>query len=175
MRASIKVRVTGVQDVYAYLNKVGEKLSEPRGGLERATTEIGRYWRQNFDAEGAIAQSWPNLAQHTIEERLRQGYGAGPIMQRARGLYRVAGQMVEGANAGSVSYSTPYDPRNGHSIRGTVAYEKRSVTVTAEGPQVFNNWVGKYRPARPFWPVNARAGERARYGVWTWLLDEVLS
>lgn len=177
IKAKVTVKVAGVADVYNYLTHVSKKLSDPHDALVAATREVGRYWTLNFLTEGGLAGSWANLAQRTIDDRISQGYAAGPIMRRASGLYNVAGLMVQTAQAGSRSYSTPYDPRSGHGITGKVTFDKSRVILTAEGPQVFNNWPGRRtpRPARPFWPTNQAVVSRAKYGVFTWLLDEVLT
>jgi len=53
--------------------------------------EFSQYHRRsierNFDAEGR-PQRWARLTEGTIRDRIRQGYGRGPILQRSGRLMR---------------------------------------------------------------------------------------
>lgn len=59
--------------------------------LQPVFDEFGDYMlrsiQRNFQAEGR-PQRWKPLAQSTLDQRIRQGYGRGPILQRTGHLKR---------------------------------------------------------------------------------------
>ncbi len=101
-------------------NLEGRGIEEWRGRLEgfrtRATNlqpvfdEFGRYMlgsiRRNFEAEGR-PRKWQPLAPSTIQQRTRQGYGAGPILYRT-GRLRHGFRVNTGSTFMRIVNDTPY-------------------------------------------------------------------
>lgn len=71
-------------------------LLDTRRALEAVVEEFARKVERNFAQESAADQPWPPLAEATIADRERKGFGAGPILRRT-------GDMASGAT-GTVEY-----------------------------------------------------------------------
>lgn len=176
MRATIRVRTTGVDGVAQYLARVGEKLHEPEGGLRNAVNRVGAYWQRNYEAEGGLNGGWADLALRTQEDRARQGYPpTNPIMLRYGATYRTSTLFFADAKGpGRRTEGVPYDDRV--SIVGILEFDKNTASLSLEGQQVFNHWPGirNNRPARPIWFVTPAVVSEATQGVFDWLVEEVL-
>lgn len=68
------------------LNGVIARGSDMRPAMYKAGLYLLGVNKRNFDAEGR--PSWQPLAKSTIKDRIRKGYGPGPILQRTKALYR---------------------------------------------------------------------------------------
>lgn len=102
--------------------------------LEEPLTEIGHDFQadfmQNMASEGGLYGGWAPLAASTIEDRLRKGYGAGPILVRTM---RLANSLA-GQSADSIFAVTPTtlrvgtnDPKAPYHQRGTRKMPKRQI------------------------------------------------
>ncbi len=85
----LKVNVdgsTGPDDFKKDLNGIITRGSNMKPAME----EIGRYYlgvtRRNFKAQGR-PKKWSDLQPATIADRIRRGFGAGPILQRTKRLF----------------------------------------------------------------------------------------
>ena len=56
------------------------KLTDFTEPLQKSSDIILKDIRINFDSEGGLVGGWTPLAQSTIRGRIRQGYGATPIL-----------------------------------------------------------------------------------------------
>lgn len=69
------------------LDRIGVKLTDWRPVFQQYGAYLLRSIDRNFQAQGRPSR-WKPLAPATIRERLREGYGAGPILQRSGALRR---------------------------------------------------------------------------------------
>ena len=86
-----ELNATGEQLLFALRAGRFSDYSVPLGGA--VLRLLRRVAKENFDGEGIHARGgWPPLAESTLRERARLGYGNLPMMQRTRRLYKsVAG------------------------------------------------------------------------------------
>lgn len=122
-------------------NFEGRGIHEWRDRLEgfhtRATNlqpvfdEFGQYMlgsiRRNFEAEGR-PRRWPALAPSTIQQRQRQGYGAGPILQRT-GRLRRGFRVHTGTAFLRIVNDTPYYKYHQHDKRRGTKIPRRIMVV----------------------------------------------
>ncbi|MCP4990886.1 MAG: hypothetical protein GY928_34045 [Colwellia sp.] len=84
----ITLHVEGQKSKDDYVKDVDDKVKRSHD-MTPAMRKIGLYLmgsiRRNFKAEGR-PQRWKPLANATIQDRLRKGFGSGPILQRTGAL-----------------------------------------------------------------------------------------
>ncbi len=174
--AGVKITVTFKNQAAAnkYVGDILRKLSDPK--VHKAVNRVGKYWQKNFKSEGGEVGGWAGLADQTVEDRLSQGYGAGPIMFRYGSLYRMSAAFFANTISSSTrSEGTPYDARAGHTTKASLKINKGVATLNISGPKVYNQWPShKGRPARSFWPNNAAAHHEARQGMVDWIVEDVI-
>ena len=111
---------------------------------------------QNFDSESDGGFRWARLAASTIQDRLRQGYGPGPILQRSRD-YRA-------------SWTNPDAPD--HVSEVTEWAGGWSQAEGSQHPLVGFHQAGTRRiPARPVNDLDLSAQEQLRQAVDTWIFQ----
>jgi len=85
--------------------------------LNKLATAVGysfrKDWRNNFQKEGIHDyrygfSKWKPLKPATIRDRIRQGYGASPILQRTKRLYNSIVKKSHGENISIVRGGTGY-------------------------------------------------------------------
>lgn len=103
--------------------------------LEEQAHEYVRSVEKNrFASEGdALSGQWAPLADSTIEDRVKQGYGAGPILQRTGELYDY---VVESAPTivpfpGGVAMDLPGDTSNPVLLKKLTTAQKGAGKVPA--------------------------------------------
>lgn len=80
---SIVVTIDGDQRVIQRFDEAVKKIGSPREVLEDVGTVMVDEYTDNFPAEGArLDKRWAELAESTKRQRVRLGYGIGPILQR---------------------------------------------------------------------------------------------
>lgn len=96
-------------DAEAKDDRLARAAAEMQGPMAQAAEIVSKAIDNNFATESAAGDAWPPLAPKTIEQRLKQGYGAGPILQRSHDLRgsMKAGSDNESAEVGP-SEDIPY-------------------------------------------------------------------
>lgn len=98
-----------------------EKAIAAAGSPKRAMEDIGEVLvkeiDRNFETEGQrlTGQKWHPLAERTIKDRKRRGYGAGPILQRSGAL---RGSFSMHASDFQVRVSSDSDYGGHHQVGG---------------------------------------------------------
>jgi len=83
----LKFSVDGADTLSRRLVGVQTKLKNFTKPLARSGEIILKDIRINFDTEGGLVGGWQPLKTATIRDRVRKGYGAGPILHRT-GKYK---------------------------------------------------------------------------------------
>lgn len=84
----IHFEIAGQKPLEARFNRMGTQLSDLSPAWEQVGEDLLEHFGQNFDQEGGVFgktgwAQWPELAQSTVQDRLRRGYGgAHPILVR---------------------------------------------------------------------------------------------
>ena len=84
---ALKFKLEGDENLSRALVNVGNRLKDYTEPLQRSAKLILRDVRINFDTEGGLVGGWAPLAESTILGRVREGFGAGPILHRT-GRYK---------------------------------------------------------------------------------------
>lgn len=101
--------------------------SEP---MRRTVEIIARGIDDNFTTETAAGEPWEPLAESTIEDRRRKGYGAGPTLQRdgalrkAASAFRASDQESAGVGPDGIDYAVFHvseEPRSKIPLRDFLA------------------------------------------------------
>lgn len=174
MPIKVTVTVKGWEAARVYLSAVEKRLRKP--DLSRPVQAVARYWRNSYRTEGGAVGGWAALAQRTIEDRAYQGYRAGPILVRNGGLRELSTDFfARRKRGGSLSRTTPYDPRN-ITTTAKLVFDPNRAILSIRGPQVYNQWPGHKtpRPARPFWFTTPPVHSEARKSVIEWIVVDVL-
>jgi len=170
IRVTIKGGDTHLQA--EYLQRVMERLSDPRNGLIKAANAAAGVWERNFREGGALVGGWKDLAQATVENRVRQGMPAGPVLIKYGALKYVTTDAFMEAN-GPSSWSRS-DPYSDNVTRGRLDIRKGVAHLSASGWKTVHQTEGPNRPARPFWFVDANVMAASKSAVEKWITDEVL-
>jgi phage gpG-like protein len=80
--------IEGVPELGRILFMERRKLDDFTKPLFKASRLILRDVEEQFRTEGGLSGGWQPLAESTIRGRIREGYGAGPILQRTGDLKR---------------------------------------------------------------------------------------
>lgn len=123
--------------------------------VEQVQGAILLEFAQNFETESAAGFRWAKLAERTILDRLRQGYGAGPILNRS-GDYEASWTDADAAD-----HISELEQRVG----GWSLAEGSSHRLT-----IFHQQGTRRMPARPVNEVGASGQEKLRRVVDLWLI-----
>lgn len=86
----LTLEIDGSKRVFDILDKVEKQILDLNTPLEEIGTVMIDEFEQNFTEEGKrLQEPWQKLKDSTIKERIRLGYGAGPILVRT-------GQLMKG-------------------------------------------------------------------------------
>lgn len=160
-----------------YLNRVRDRLSNPREGLVRAANATARVWEKNFRSGGGLVGGWAALAEATKRNRARQGMPEGPVLIKYGALKAVVTEgFIEAKGPGQWSRTDPYSP---HTTRARLSISKGLARLTASGWKVANqyghpNHSGRAIPPRPFWFVDRTVMAASKQAVEKWIADEVV-
>jgi len=73
-------------DADAKNDRLARAAAEMQSPMAHALEVVTKAIDNNFATESAAGEKWPPLAEKTIEQRRKQGYGDGPILQRSKDL-----------------------------------------------------------------------------------------
>lgn len=155
------------------LVKLDKMFTNKRDDMSvRALNRASRVWARNYVTEGSEVGGWRQLADRTVEERERAGFGgAHPIMIRYNHLRQLTTENLERVRSPDASWARS-DP-NGGEIRVSISTRQGRMTVVAAGNKAMLQERGKSRPPRPYWFVNSKVKKDVRDGVVDFLRDEV--
>lgn len=160
MPYSISISVVGMTGAIAHINKVNKYLNNDAGEdvTRAAFNAAGGIFERNFDAEGRGfgVGGWASLADKTVEDRERLGFGGEhPILFRYGELRQAAGSSLRTAG-GSLSF-TSTDPQ-GKTVRLELNIGKDGGYASLSGDKAWNQVRTDTRsphPARPYWFTTA--------------------
>lgn len=160
-----------------YLQRVKDRLSDPRNGLVKAANAAAGVWEKNFRSGGSKVGGWASLAEATKQNRRRQGMPEGPVLIKYGALKAVVTEgFMEARGPGAWSKTDPYSP---HTTRARLSINKGLARLTANGWKVANqyghpNHSGRAIPPRPFWFVDRTVMAASKSAVEKWIADEVV-
>lgn len=155
-----------------YFDTLMTRLQKP--DPKRAVKRVAEMWAHNFKGEGSMVGGWAQLAQSTIEERERQGFGGThPILIRYGSLYAMSTLWFMDARPG---IATSWSMNRGRPVATTASLDITDGTATLglAGPKTVHqkgNWTP---PKRQYWFTDRNIVLAARLGVLEWINDEVL-
>jgi len=103
----LKFSVEGIPELHRVLGLAHAKLNNFKIPLNKAAGFIMSDVQRNFDTEGALSGGWKPLSEGTIKQRVRDGYGTGPTLQRTGSLRKSFYSYVDEKKA-LVSSNSPY-------------------------------------------------------------------
>lgn len=162
----------GVSAARHAFNKIMNRLQTP--DPTRSVKRVAEMWAANYRQEGKMIGGWVALAQRTIEEREKQGFGGtSPILIRQGSLYAMSTLFFMQGQHGSASAWSSY---GGRSIRTSASLDINGGTATLgmSGPLTVHqkgNWTA---PKRQYWFTDRNIVLAARLGVIEWIEDEVV-
>lgn len=140
----------------------------------RSVKRVAEMWAHNFQGEGSMIGGWAQLAQSTIEQRERQGFGGThPILIRYGSLYAMSTLWFMNAKPGT---ATAWSQGSGRAVPTTASLDITDGTATLglSGPKTVHqkgNWT---TPKRQYWFTDRNIVMAARLGVLEWINDEVI-
>lgn len=143
---------------------------DPRKSVQR----VAEMWAHNYRSEGSQVGGWVALAQSTVEDREREGFGgAHPILIRQGSLYAMSTLFFMEGRQGTATSTSMND---GRGIRTTATLDISGGTATLglSGPKTVHqkgNWTP---PKRQYWFTDRNVILSARLGVLEWIKDEVI-
>lgn len=85
----ILIDIQGDQRIIGILDQAQKRIENPKAALEEVGGMVVSEFEANFPSEGKrLNEPWAKLKQATIKERIRQGYGASPMLVRTGKLMR---------------------------------------------------------------------------------------
>lgn len=149
----ITVTTQGFKQAYAHLDKVIDyvKQDSPKDITVAAFNAAGTIFEQNFDAEGRGfgLGGWDDLADSTVAERERKGFGGEhPILVRYGDLRVITATSLRTAGGSGTFSSTDSD---GKTIRVELNIGNDGGYAQASGMKAWNQVPHGTAPARPFW------------------------
>jgi phage gpG-like protein len=101
-------RIEGVPELSRVLALTHSKVSNFKKPLWSSAKLILQDVERNFTTEGGLVGGWTPLAESTIRDRIRQGYGgAHPILQRTGALRKSFYSLVDSKRA-VITSKSPY-------------------------------------------------------------------
>lgn len=168
-----QITVKNLDEATKIIRKLDKSISTKRDDMAlRALNRAANVWNQNFLSEGQEVGGWRQLAERTIEDRERLGFGgAHPIMIRYNHLRELTAENLSRYRSPNGSWSKS-DPQHGV-IRVSLSTRQGRMEVVATGNKAMNQVRAKNRPPRPYWFVNTKVKRDVRSGVVDFLTDEV--
>jgi hypothetical protein len=157
-----------VKQVY---DTIYSKLMKP--DPTRAVKHVAEIWSQNYRTEGSMVGGWPALAQSTIDTRLRQGFGAGPVLFRQGSLYAMSTLFFMQGQKGTVQSWSTYGGRN-IATSASLEINGGKATLSMGGPKTVHQTGSWTPPRRAYWFSDRNAIIAAREGTIEWIKDEVV-
>jgi phage gpG-like protein len=82
----LRFTVEGVPELSRILALTNERLGNFKLPLQKSAKFILADVERNFESEGGLVGGWQPLAPSTVRGRIREGYGAHPILQKTGSL-----------------------------------------------------------------------------------------
>lgn len=161
--------IQGIIDRY---HKIYNKLMTP--DPTRAVKQVATQWGLSYRNEGSGVGGWVALAQKTVDDRIRQGFGGEhPIMIRQGSLYAMSTLFFMAGQPGAAKGWSTYGGRS-VATSASLSISGGTATLGLSGPKTVHqkgNWTP---PARPYWFTDRTAVLAARLGVIEWIEQEVV-
>jgi len=91
----ITLEISGTRRAFDLINNIQKGVADFSKPLAEVGDVMISEFEQNFDSSGRrLGEPWKKLQASTIKERIRLGYGAGPILVRTGKLMRGFKQEV---------------------------------------------------------------------------------
>ena len=103
----LKFTIEGVPELSRILMLEHQKVSNFKKPLTASADLVRRDVETQFKTEGALTGGWQPLAESTIKDRIRAGFGAHPILQRTGALRNSFYSLVDEKKA-IISSKSPY-------------------------------------------------------------------
>lgn len=167
----IDVRVKGLPQARQAMQRVKEIVEDTEPFTFAALNKAAKHFDKNFLSEGGEVGGWASLADATVRERERKGFGGEhPILVRYGDLRRVTATSLMTARGSGTFAATDAD---GKTIQVNLKTNRGVLNVSALGDKAINQVPDDDRPARPYWFVNRAVQESARGGVVDRLVKEI--
>lgn len=170
----LTVTVDGFDKALAYIRRVQKSVDTSQEELALAgLNAAGTIFEKNFDSEGTGfgLGGWADLAESTVQDRERKGFGGEhPILIRYGDLRTITATSLRVAGGSGTFGATDAD---GRSIRVDINAGTHGVIARATGDKAWNQVPTAHAPARPFWfttktvqyAVRKRAVETLAYRI----------
>lgn len=172
MPLTIRIEGGSTSQQQAVFDRIMKRLQVPNP--TNAVKKVAEMWAHNYRSEGGMVGGWTQLAQSTVEDRQRQGFGgAHPILIRQGSLYAMSTLFFMQGQQGSSSAWSSY---GGRSIRTSASLDitQGTATLGMSGPKTVHqkgNWTP---PKRQYWFTDRNVILAARLGTLEWIRDEVI-
>jgi|SRR5688500_8360914 len=167
----IENRGAPISEVRAAVDRIRDRLSRP--DPTRAVKRLAEVWGVSYKQEGGLAGGWPSLADSTVEERLRQGFPAAPILRRSGSLYDMSIEFFMAGRPGASTRNSSYGGRTVPTT-ATLNINDGTATLGLSGPKVVHQLSKRSPPNRPYWFSERNSQTAARLGVIEWIEKEAL-
>jgi phage gpG-like protein len=106
---SFEVSLDGDKRIIGKLDEMISIPSNPKSLLKEAGELVIEDTKKTFDTEGSNLDGakWKRLSPNTVRQRVRLGYGAGPILQRTGRLKRSFFQVITSKQT-TITSNSPY-------------------------------------------------------------------
>ena len=105
----LKFNIEGVPELSRILLTEYKKLTDFRKPLYKSAELILADVERNFETEGGLVGGWKPLSAGTVAGRIREGFGAHPILQKTGALRKSFYSIVDSKRA-FISARSPYYP-----------------------------------------------------------------
>jgi hypothetical protein len=160
----VRMTVSGLPQALKAIATIEDSVGNKKDDYSYAALRgAATVFDKNFATEGGEVGGWADLAEQTVRERERKGFGgAHPILIRYGHLREVTATSLMDAD-GSRTF-TKMD-NDGNSINVSLKSRNGVLNVSAGGEKAVNQFAGDNRPARPYWFVNGHVQAEARKHV----------
>ncbi len=105
IQIKIEQRGSSIETVRQRYYRILNRLSKP--DVSRSVKKVAEIWAVNYRSEGKQVGGWAQLAQQTVADRAKRGYGGEhPIMIRQGSLYAMSTLFFMQGQQGSASATT---------------------------------------------------------------------
>jgi len=169
----ISIEAKNLDQASKVLGKLDKVLDSRRNDMAvEALNSAAKVWSRNFIGEGSEVGGWRELAERTVEQRERLGFGGEhPIMIRYGQLRELTTENLMRTRSPSGSW-TRSDPQGG-SIHVSLSTRNGHMEVVATGNKAMNQERSTKRPPRPYWFVNPGLRRDVRNSVSDFLTGEL--
>lgn len=162
----------GISEARFKTKQIIDRLSKPNP--QRAVKHVAEMWAHNYRSEGSQVGGWVALAQATVEDRQKEGFGGShPILIRHGSLYAMSTLFFMQGQEGSASASMQSSGRT-ITTHASLSISNGVATLGMSGPLTVHqkgNWTP---PKRQYWFTDRNVVLSARLGVIEWIRDEVI-